>query len=122
MADPRIQNFAKILVNHSARIVKGDRVLIEATQIAMPLVRELYIQILEKGAYPHPLISIPEENELFFAHANDEQLDEIPPLKNMAYEQFESRIRIHSADNTRSLSGVGTERLQRRGKALGKIT
>ncbi len=51
MSDSRVANFAKILVEHSARIVPGDRVLIEATTAAEPLIRELYIQILEKGGH-----------------------------------------------------------------------
>ena len=122
MTDPRVRKFAEILVNHSARIVKGDRVLIEASQAALPLVRELYIQILEKGGMPHPMITIPEEKELFLAHASDEQLDYVPPFLKMAYENFESRIRIHSATNTRALTNVNTNRLQRHGKAFGEIT
>ena len=52
MADPRIQKFAKVLVEHSARVAPGDRVIIEATTAAEPLVRELFIQILEKGGIP----------------------------------------------------------------------
>ena len=59
MTDPRVSNFAKILVEHSARIEPGDRVLIEATTAAEPLVRELYVQILEKGGVPHPMIGFP---------------------------------------------------------------
>ncbi len=122
MTDPRVQKFAEILVNHSARIVKGDRVLIEASQAALPLVRELYIQILNKGGIPHPMLTIPGENELFLTYASDEQLDYVPPFHKMAYENFESRIRIHSATNTRALSNVDTRRFQRQGKAFGKIT
>jgi aminopeptidase len=52
VADLRVQKFAKILVEHSARIVPGDRVLIEATTAAEALVRELYIQILERAVFP----------------------------------------------------------------------
>ena len=44
MADPRVAKFAKVLVEHSARIVSGDRVLIEATTAAEPLVRALMAQ------------------------------------------------------------------------------
>ena len=40
MSDSRVQKFAKVLVEHSARIMPGDRVLIEATTAAEPLVRE----------------------------------------------------------------------------------
>lgn len=123
MTDPRIEKFAQILVNHSARIVKGDRVLLEATPAAMPLVRELYKQILQKGGYPVPMVwDFAAQDATFFKYASDEQLDFVPPVHQMAYEQFESRIRIHSLTNTRALSGVDTARLQRRGKALGQIT
>src|ERR687888_218126 len=59
VADPRVAKYAKVLVEHSARIVPGDRVLIEATTAAEPLVRELFIQILEKGGHPHPMIGFP---------------------------------------------------------------
>ncbi len=48
MADPRVSKFAKVLVEHSARVVPGDRFLLEGTTAAEPLLRELYIQMLEK--------------------------------------------------------------------------
>jgi len=123
LTDPRVQKFAEILVNHSARIVKGDRVLIEATQAANPLIRELYKQILEKEAIPVPMIRDFDEQDInYLKYASDEQLDYVPPLRKIAYEQFESRIRIASLTNTRALSGMDTKRIQRRGKALGAIT
>lgn len=49
MADIRVSNYAKILVDHSVRLKPGDRILLEGTTAAEPLLRELYIQILEKG-------------------------------------------------------------------------
>ncbi|MEW6285852.1 MAG: aminopeptidase [Chloroflexota bacterium] len=122
MADTRIQKFAKILVEHSARIVPGDRVLIEATTAAEPLVRELFVQILEKGGHPHPLISFPGQEESFLLHANDAQLEFVPTFMKLAYDQFESRIRIHSSTNTRGLTNMPPAKLQKRSKATGIIT
>ena len=106
MSDPRVAKFAKVLVEHSARIVPGDRVLIEATTAAEPLVRELYVQILEKGGIPHPMIAFPgmmpfSQDEMYLTYAKDAQLDFVPTFYKMAYDQFESRIRVHSATNTR---------------------
>ncbi len=122
MTDQRVEKFAQILVNHSARIVKGDRVLLEGTEAALPLVRELYKQILEKGAYPVPMVwDFAANDTTFLKYASDEQLDFVPPVHKMAYEEFESRIRIHSSTNTRALGSVDTKRLQRRGKALGEL-
>ncbi len=127
MADSRISKFADILVQHSARVVPGDRVLIEATTAAEPLVRELYIKILEKGGNPVPLLQLPDtffpgHEDLLIMKGNDAQLDFVPPFQKLAYDNFESRIRIHSSTNTRSQTKMDSNRSQRRGKATSVIT
>lgn len=121
MADIRIEKLAHILVDHSARIVPGDRVAIEATTAAEPLVRALYGLILERGGHPHVLLELPDQDELLFAHAKDEQLDFIPTFRKLAYDQFESRIKIASATNPRALTQVAPARQKRRQKAIAPI-
>ena len=121
MADARVEKLAQILVDHSAEIKPGDRVAIEATTAAQPLVRALCAAILERGGYPHLLLELPDQDEILFAHAKDEQLDAIPTFRKLAYEQFESRIRIASATNPRALSSVDPARQKRRQKALASI-
>jgi len=127
VADSRVQKFAKVLVEHSARVEPGDRVLIEATTAAEPLVRELFIQILEKGGIPHPLVNFPGmtpfiQDDMYLTYANDTQLDFAPTFYKLAYDQFESRIRVHSATNTRATTSVNPLKAQRRGKATSIIT
>jgi aminopeptidase len=127
VSDPRVAKFAKVLVEHSARVVPGDRVLIEATTAAEPLVKELYVQILEKGGHPHPMISLPgmmpfSQEEMYLTYAKEAQLDFVPTFYKLAYEQFESRIRIHSATNTRGTTNIDPGKMQRRSRALGSIT
>jgi aminopeptidase len=127
VSDPRVAKFAKVLVEHSTRIVRGDRVLIEATTAAEPLVRELYIQILEKGGHPHPMIGFPGmvpfiQDDMYLTYAKNTQLDFIPTFYKTAYDQFESRIRIHSATNTRAATNLDPVKVQRRGKAISTIT
>ncbi|MBI3737993.1 MAG: aminopeptidase, partial [Chloroflexi bacterium] len=127
MADLRVQKFAKILVEHSTRVVPGDRILIEATTAAEPLVRELFIQILEKGGIPHPMLALPgmmpfSQDEMYLTYAKDTQLDFVPTFYKLAYDQFEGRIRVHSATNTRGTTRIDPVKAQRRGKALSPIT
>ncbi|MGA2488685.1 MAG: aminopeptidase [Anaerolineales bacterium] len=121
MADARVEKLAQILVDHSAEIKPGDRVAIEATTAALPLVRALYATILERGGYPYLLLELPDQDEMLFANAKDEQLDATPTFLKLAYEQFESRIRIHSKTNPRGLSGVDPAKQKRRQKALAPI-
>lgn len=127
MSDSRVKNFAKILVEHSTRIQPGDRVLIEATTVAEPIVRELIIQVLEKGGHPHPLIMLPDFNfpeheELLYTYGNDKQIKFVPSFFKLAYDQFESRIRVHSATNPRDMNRFDTKLMQARGEAKGAIT
>jgi len=127
LADIRVQKYAKILVEHSTRVVPGDRILVEATTAAEPLVRELFIQILERGGIPHPMIALPgmmpfSQDELYLTYAKDTQLDFVPTFYKTAYDQFEGRIRIHSATNTRGTTNIDPEKSQRRNKALSPIT
>ena len=127
MTDTRVQKFAKVLVEHSTRIQPGDRVLIEGTTAAEPLIREVFIQVLEKGGHPHPMVALPgmmpfSQDEMYVTYAKDTQLDFVPTFYKLAYDQFESRIRIHSATNTRGTSSVDPLKVQRRGKALSSIT
>ena len=121
MTDARVEKFAQILVDHSAQIKPGDRVAIEATTAAEPLVRSLYSTILERGGHPHLLLELPDQDEMLFARGNDAQLDFPQTFRKLAYEQFESRIRIHSATNPRALSSVDPAKQKRRQKAIASI-
>ncbi|MEW6404480.1 MAG: aminopeptidase, partial [Chloroflexota bacterium] len=94
---------------------------------AEPLLRELYIQILQKGGHPHLMLALPgtmpfSQDELYVTYANDSQLDFVPTFYKLAYDQFESRIRVHSATNTRGLTNIDPAKVQRRGKATSSIT
>jgi aminopeptidase len=121
MADARVEKLAQILVDHSAEIKPGDRVAIETTTAAQPLVRALCAAILDRGGFPHLLLELPDQEEILFAHARDEQLDAVPTFRKLAYDQFESRIRIHSDTNPRALSSVDPARQRRRQKASASI-
>jgi aminopeptidase len=127
VADPRVQKFAKVLVEHSTRTAPGDRILVEATTAAEPLVRELFVQILEHGGIPLLLMGFPGmvpfiQDDSYLAFAKDKQLDFVPTFHKLAYDQFEGRIRIHSATNTRAASGLDPAKAQRRHKALNAVS
>ena len=127
MSDLRVQKFAKVLVEHSARVAPGDRILIEATTAAEPLVRELFKQILERGGIPNPMVYIPgmmpfSQDDLYLTYAKDTQLDFVPTFLKLAYEQFEGRIRVHSSTNTRGATNIDAAKAQRRNKALSPIS
>jgi aminopeptidase len=124
MTDHRIRRLAEVLINYSANIGPGDRVLIEAEPMAEPLIRAVFEEILESGGHPHLLISLSGQvsltglDDIFMRKANSDQLNYVPPFYQAAYEQFESRIRIQSESNTRNLSNIEPTRMAQRRRAV----
>lgn len=122
VSDQRVVNMARVLVDYSVNVYSGDKVLIEATLLAEPLVREVYRRVLERGGHPHILFSLPDQEEILYqAAASDDQLDFTPALHQTAVEQFDARIRIYSEGNTRGLSSIDPARVTRRQKALAVV-
>ncbi|MEX1071992.1 MAG: aminopeptidase, partial [Anaerolineales bacterium] len=106
MADPRLENFARILVDYSTRIVPGDRVFIEANTESVPFIQELYKQILERGGIPYLQMTLPDTQDLLYHFGSEEQARHKNELMAYAYDNFEARIRVWSIVNTKALSGV----------------
>ncbi len=121
MTDSRVEKFAQILVGHSANIVAGDRVLIETTTAAEPLVKALYAAILDRGGHPHLQLEFPDQEKIFFDHANDAQLNFVPTFRKLAYDEFESRIKIHCETDLQLLSDINPARQAQRQRALAPI-
>lgn len=121
MADQRIEKFARILVDYSTNVKEGDRVVITATTAAEPLVRALYTRILEQGGHPHVLLDLEDQDEIFFTHASDTQLDFVPLFHKLAFEESDVLIKIRSQTNTRALTQVEAARQARRQKALAPL-
>lgn len=102
MKDPRITEWAQVLVNYSTRVKKGDIVLISAGGTeALPLVKELYRLCLAKGArYVEYEFSVPEINRQFYNLAKSEQLAYFPQHKLDFMKQVTVYIAIGAADNS----------------------
>ncbi|MBS3750958.1 MAG: aminopeptidase [Anaerolineales bacterium] len=121
MLNSRKSKLAQILVEHSTRIQPGDRVIIEATTAAEPLIRALYRRILDRGGHPHLLMKIPEQEKELFTFGNEGQLAHVNEFQKHAYEQFEARIRIHSLTNTHALDSFSSQKQSQRQKAKAPI-
>ena len=102
MNDPRVRQLAEVLVDYSTRVKKGDVVLISAAGFeAAPLVRELYILCLERGAaYVEYEFTLPEINRHFYNKATKEQLAWFPEHKLDFMKKATVYIGISAAENS----------------------
>jgi aminopeptidase len=121
VSDTRFEKLARILVDHSTKVKPGDRVAIEAVTSAEPLVRSIYRLVLERGGFPHILLHLPDEDELFFTFAGDEQLDYTPAFQQLVTQEFDVYIRARSETHTRALSNIDPSRQARFQKAFAPI-
>ena len=119
--DSRIQKLAQILVGYSTAVRPGDRVAIETTTNAEPLVRALYEQTLAHGGHPHLLLRLPDQDKIFLERASDAQLDFTPAFQRLVTEQFDVYIRARADVDTRALSGIPAARQSRWQKAMAPV-
>jgi len=117
MADARVERLAEVLVGYSASVQPGELVTVEGTVAAMPLIVEVYRQVLAAGGHPLPKVKLPRETEILYATASDEQLDWVDPAFLAINEQADVRIIIDAESNTKALSNVAPARQSRRSRA-----
>lgn len=113
MADPRVERMAEILVDHCTEVREGDVVQIKAySDLAKPLVLEIYRQVVEKGADEIlTRIDLEEMRETLLREASEEQLTKFPSLRMYEAEHTDVYIQILAAVNTKSLSGMDPGRI-----------
>jgi aminopeptidase len=121
LTDRQIEKFAHILVDYSTQVKPGDRVAITTSTAAESLVQVLYGLILERGGYPHVLMDFADQDEIFYAHAKNEQLDYVPAFHKMAYESFDVLLKVRADTNTRALNNIDPARQARRNKSLAPL-
>jgi aminopeptidase len=77
MADPRVDKLADLLVNYSIAVQPGQKIAIQGTSLAEPLIRSVYSEVLKAGGHPLVLATLPGLDEIFYRHASDDQLEHV---------------------------------------------
>ncbi|MEM2956306.1 MAG: aminopeptidase [Candidatus Pacearchaeota archaeon] len=119
---PEIVKIAKILVEHSVRIKKGDYVQIHAGILARDLILEVYKQCIQKGAYPRVSIDFEGLNYLYYKYSSKEQLMHFPDIAMYEMKKTDAVIYIAAPENRYELATIPPELLTLRQKTIKKIT
>ena len=121
LIDSRLTRLAQVLIRYSLSVQPGDLVAIQAGVEAIPLLREVYREIVRAGAYPELLIDMEEAREIYLKEASDEQLNFISPITQLINERYDCLLYVDAETNTRRLSRVDPERAAKRRKAFYQI-
>ena len=122
MHDPRIDRLAEVLIRYSLNVQAGQLLRLRGPVSATPLIRALYRETVKAGAHPLLRLSLDGLDEIFFQHANADQLGYVPQVSRDEVEAIDRDMYIIADENTRSLSGVDTAKMAARRAAMSPMS
>jgi aminopeptidase len=122
MADIRVEKLAELLVDYSVGVKKGDKVAIESSGPAEPLVKAVYARVLQAGGYPFLSFQPAGIDEIFYRYASDDQLKYVSEISKHIVGTYDVRIYIDGASNTKALSRVDPAKMVMRSTARRGLT
>ncbi|MFC1741845.1 aminopeptidase [Nanoarchaeota archaeon] len=122
MVDERIKKMASILVEHSTKVRKGDKVVINGDVIGEPLIKEVYQLCLKKGAYPSVHAHLQGMSQMYYKHTSPEQLRKFPDVALFESKRSDVFIGIWGTSNTRELSNIDPKKIAIRSKTVNPIS
>lgn len=123
MQNPIWEKYAKVLVDYSTDVQKGDLVIIRGESVhTKDLVKAVYKRVIERGGHPLIRTAIGDMAEVFIKNASDEQLDFVDPITKLEYEIVDKYISIGGPLNTKNMARTDMTRLARRSKATKELS
>jgi aminopeptidase len=110
MRDPRIDEYARLLVERSVGVEPGWQVSIRATPLARPMVEAVIEQVARKGAYPILQLTFEHIGGPFAREAPLDVLRRPSPLQERIWNEVDAFISIWAPENTREGSDLSEER------------
>jgi aminopeptidase len=108
--DPRIDDYARLLVERSVGVQPGWQVLIRASHLARPLVEAVIEQVAKRSAYPILQLSFEQTGGPFAREAPVGLLATPAPLQKRIWEEVDAFIAIFGPENMREGSELSDER------------
>jgi aminopeptidase len=112
-ANDIIKKYAKLLVEYSLELKKGDKLLISSTYLAEELLKEVYAQALAVGAHPEFKIALNGAEKIFYDNASDSQLEYVSPLSKYVYENYDAVLHVLAPFNVKELQNTPAEKKQK---------
>jgi aminopeptidase len=110
MRDPRIDEYARLLVERSVGVQPGWQVCVRATPLARPIVEAVVEQVARIGAYPILQLSFEHIGGPFAREAPLDVLRVAAPLQARIWSEVDAFISIWAPENTREGSDLSDER------------
>jgi aminopeptidase len=119
VADPRVEAYARLLVEHCLDVQRGWQVLIRSQPASRPLLEELVRGIARRGAYAVVRLGFTlwPIDVAWASEAAPELVGELPEIDRFASDRMDARVTIDAPENTREWVGLADERRKAAAKA-----
>jgi aminopeptidase len=114
-----LEKYAHLLVNYCMEIKANERLYINTTTLAEPLVREVYRMALRAGATVEVDLDFREKSKIFYEEAYlESQLNFVPMQYAKAMTDFDAYLYIKAPFNLRENAKIDTEKQKNQKAAL----
>jgi len=112
MRDLRLEKLAKLVVEYSTGVKKGDRVYIRGEECSIPFITAVAGEVIKKGGIVHPIITVQEIAELKYKYGTDEQLKTPDRFFEILADEADVCITVLSKKNTRNLTNISPDKIK----------
>lgn len=110
--------YANLLVNYCLEIQPGEKLFINSTTLAEPLVREVYRSAISAGGIVETMLGFREQNRILLKNAEGLQLEYVPLQYRTAMEEFDAYLFIMAPFTLRDDNDLDGKKLQIRQNAF----
>ena len=108
--DPRIDEYAALLVGRSVGVEPGWQVCVRGNHLGRPLIEAVVEQIARRGAYPILQLAFEQIGGPFAREAPLELLREAAPLQRRIWEETDALISVWSPESAHEGADLSEER------------
>jgi aminopeptidase len=109
--DPRVREYAGLLVDRCLRVQPRWQVAINAQVLARPLVEEVQRQIARRGAWAITQLTWDGNGGAWMREASDDLLREPAPLNELVQQQADAFMSISAPENVRDAADLPAARV-----------
>jgi aminopeptidase len=120
MVDKRVEKLAKLCVHYSVDVKPKEKVIIQGSDRASPLINELYKECILSDAYPQIMPTL-DVQYTFFKYAKEHQLQFVSPFEKFLAENIDVSIGIFCDPNPKRLTNIDPAKMRMRAASRREI-
>ena len=113
MVDSRVEKLAKLCIHYSVAVKPKEKVVIQGSEWAFPLINEIFRECLLSDAYPYVKPEL-DVAYTFYKHAKEHRLKFVSPFEKFMDENMDVQIRIECQPNPKRLTNIDPLKIQLR--------